>query len=209
VKKELLNLPPDTVYGMGATVGRFSSAVIVAQSIDNPLLVLSEIPNYHYVGDGEIELSGVTSIEWAELVVREWDFYAHDQPCLAWVDPDTEFAREVARSKSRLRKNLRHGPELCTEILREYFLEKKIYFAPWLTILPDEISGARWPDEATATYQERATGKDYSLKALEMVVSRRPKASAMDKPTHQSWIVRQQLLRGLTTGRRDPHLGKL
>ena len=209
MKKELLKLPPNTVYGMGAHVGRFSSAVIVAAIPDNPLLVLSEIPNYHYVGDGEIELSGVTSIEWAELVVREWDFYTHDQPCVAWVDPDTEFAREVARSKLRLRKNLRHGPELRTEILREYFLEHKIYFAPWLSVLPDEISGARWPDEASATSQQRVVGKDYSLNALEMVVSRRPKASVLDNPAPKTWLARQQLERGWTTTKTDPHLGKL
>lgn len=220
MKKELLNLPRGTVYAMGATVGRFSSAVIVGvipptrvrdelgveQLIDHPLLVLSEIPNYHYVGDGEIELSGVTSIEWAELVVREWDFYTHDQPCLAWVDPDTEFAREVARSKLRLRKNLKHGPELRTEVLREYFLERKIYFSPWLSVLPDEISGARWPDEGSDI---RLQGKDFSLSALEQVVSRRPRASAQDNPPLGSWKVREQARRGLRTTKNDPHLGKL
>jgi hypothetical protein len=209
MKKEFLKLPYTTVYGLGAHVGRFSSAVIVAAIPDHPLLVLSEIPNYHYVGDGEIELAGVTSVEWAELVVREWDFYAHDQPCLAWVDPDTEFAREVARSKLRLRRNLRHGPELRTEILREYFLERKIFFAPWLSILPAEIAAARWPDESAASYQIRATGKDFSLNALEMVVSRRPKASAVDNPAPNTWLARQQLERGLTTTKSDAHLGKL
>lgn len=208
MKKELLNLPPITVYGMGAHVGRFSSAVIVAAIPDNPLLVLSEIPNYHYVGDGEIELFGVTSIEWAELVVREWSFYTTDQPCVAWVDPDTEFAREVARSKLRLRKNLKKGAELRTEVLREYFLERKIYFAPWLSVLPDEISGARWPDEASASSQIRVAGKDYTLNALEMIVSRRPRASAQDNPAPKTWIARQQVERGLTTIRTDPHLGK-
>lgn len=208
MKKELLNLPRHTQFAMGATVGRFSSAVIVGVLPDHPLLVLSEIPNYHYVGDGEIELSGVTSIEWAELVVREWDFYAHDQPCIAWVDPDTEFAREVARSKLRLRKNIKRGPELRTEILREYFIERKIVFAPWLKVLPDEISGARWPDEAASGSNMRLPGKDFTLQSLEMIVSRRPIASVQDIPRTSTWIARQQVERGLTTTRSDPHLGK-
>ena len=193
---------------MGAYTGRFSSAVILALIPEYPLLVVEEIPNYHYVGDGEIELAGLTTVEWGELVVRTWRLYAGvEARCSAWVDPETEFLAEMKRCKLRLKRNLNHGPELRVEVLREYFHENKIYFAPWLTVLPNEVSRARWPPEESSVFQVRAKGQDYTLSALEQVVSRRPVASAIYHPDTVSLRMRLQAERGNQTVKVDPHLG--
>ncbi|NDD40958.1 MAG: hypothetical protein EB082_21520, partial [Verrucomicrobia bacterium] len=173
--RDLLRLPAHTEYQLGASVGRFSSAAILALLPGYPVLVVEEIPNYHYVGDGEIELSGLTTVEWGELVVRTWRSYAgKDSRCSAWVDPDTEFSKEMQRCKMRLKRNIGHGAELRTEVTREYFHDNKIFLAPWLTVLPNEIQRARWPPEESSAYKVRATGQDYTLSALEQVISRRP-----------------------------------
>lgn len=205
-----LRLPETTEFQIGAHVGRFSSAVILALIPHYPILVVSEIPNYHYVGDGEIELAGLTTVEWGEAVVREWrSFAGKDARCAAWVDPETEFSKEMRRCKLILRRNKGHGPELRTEVLREYFQDNKIFLAPWLKILPNEISRARWPAEESSAYKVRATGQDYTLSALEQVVSRRPLAVPAEKPMTPHWIDQKIKAAGGVSGRFDSHLGGL
>lgn len=201
-----LQLPPETQFQLGAYVGRFSSAVILALLPDYPVLVVSEIPNYHYVGDGEIELSGMTTVEWGESVVREWrSFAGKDARCTAIVDPDTEFSKEMKRCKLHLRKNLKHGPELRVEVMREYFHENKIFLAPWLKILPYEIQAAKWPPEESVKFSVRAPGRDYTLCSLEQVISRRPLAKAIPKEERPHWIA--QRIKDHSVKIDDPHLG--
>ena len=207
--REHLRLPKNTQFQMGAFTGRFSSAVIIALLPDHPVLVIEEIPNYHYVGDGEIELSGLTSVEWGELVVRTWHSYAGNTMAKAWVDPETEFTKEMKRCKLGLRKNVAHGPELQTEVLREYFHENKILLAPWLVILPSEISRARWPAEESSAYQVRARGQDYTLSALEQVVSRRPAAKVFANPVTPHWITTRIQAANHGISKSDSHLGNL
>jgi hypothetical protein len=194
---------------MGAFTGRFSSAVIIGLIPNHPVLVVEEIPNYHYVGDGEIELSGLTTVEWGELVVRTWHQYAGRDTAQAWVDPDTEFTKEMKRCKLRLRKNENHGPELQTEVLREYFHENRILLAPWLEILPSEISRARWPAEESNAYQVRARGQDYTLSALEQVISRRPTARPLSNPERPHWITSRIAANNPIGTKTDSHLGNL
>lgn len=208
--REHLRLPETTQFQLGAFVGRFSSAVILGLIPNYPVLVVEEIPNYHYVGDGEIELSGLTTVEWGELVVRTWRSYAgNDAKCSAWVDPDTEFTSEMQRCKLRLKPNHHHGPELRVEVTREYFHENKIFLAPWLTILPNEISRARWPPEESSAFKVRAVGQDYTLSALEQVICRRPVAKAAVKRPSTHWIEQRIQAAGGVSERRDPHLGKV
>lgn len=208
--RDHLRLPTNTEYQLGAFVGRFSSAVVLAMIHGYPVLVVEEIPNYHYVGDGEIELSGLTTVEWGELVVRTWRSYAgKDARCSAWVDPDTEFTKEMKRCKLRLKPNHHHGPELRTEVTREYFHDNKIFLAPWLTVLPNEIQRARWPPEESSAFKVRATGQDYTLAALEQVISRRPIAKALLKRPATHWIEQRIEQAGGRVSRGDKHLGGL
>lgn len=212
MKREFLTLPPHTEYSMGARLfGRFYSAVILAAIPEYPVLVVSEIPNYHYVGDGEIELKGMTPIEWAENVVREFrSFAGKDARCSAWADPTTEYDPDVRRrSKLYLKLNLKRGPEIRTSTLREYFQENRIFLMPWLTVLPYEIGRARWPDESAKTYQVRATDHDYTLSALEQAISKRPKGTELATQKATSLLERLRQDRGIQARKYDPHLGRM
>lgn len=207
--RDRLKLPSSTTFSLGAKVGRFSSAVIVALIPDHPVIVVEEMPNYHYVGDGEIELAGFKSIvEWGEYVVRTWASYAGPSPpCRAWVEPETEFEKELARCKMRLRRNYKHSAELRTEVLREYFQDSKILFTPWLDVLPNEVQRARWPPEESSAYQVRAVGQDYTLHALEQVISRRPMAVPVTKPKRSHWLQQYLNQHRIHRTRGDVHLG--
>ena len=204
-----LRLPAHTQFSIGAHIGRFSSAVIAALIPNYPLLIVAEVPNYHYVGDGEIELAGMTTVEWGELVVRTWRTYAGLTPCSAWVDPDTEFSKEMRRCKLRLKHNHGHGAELRVEVAREYFHDNKIFLAPWLSILPNELGKARWPPEESSAYKIRATGQDYTLNALEQLISRRPQAKSIVAKAKPHWIQQRIEQNGGHFERHDTHLGKL
>ena len=208
MKLEHLSLPSHTEFGMGAFIGRFSSAVVTAAIPDYPLMVVAEIPNYHYVGDGEIELAGMTTVEWGELVVRTFkEIAGKDARCSAWVDPDTEFATELRRCKLIVKKNLKRGPELRTEVLREYFMDNHVMLMPWLTVLPYELGRARWPDEAASASQERATGQDYTLSSLEQVASRRPKSTELATQKATTALEQIRIARTVKARSFDPHLG--
>lgn len=205
---EHLKLPSHTAFGMGAFIGRFSSAIVTAAIPEYPLMVVAEIPNYHYVGDGEIELAGLTTVEWGELVVRTFkEIAGKDARCSAWVDPDTEFATELRRCKLIVKKNLKRGPELRTEVLREYFMDNQIMLMPWLTVLPYEIGRARWPDEASSADQVRATGQDYTLASLEHVASRRPKSTELAAQKATTALEQLRIARMVRAPNFDPHLG--
>lgn len=215
LRREHLKLHQETTFAMGACAGRFCSAVILALQPEMPVFVVDEVPNYHYVGDGEIELLGMSTVEWGELVVRTWAWWiAHAkgpkvfERCSAWVDHRTEFIRDLKRCKLYLKKNNR-SPELRVEITREYFHTKTIFFAPWLDVLPNEISRARWPAEESTTRQVRAQGQDYTLDSLEHVVSRRPVAEPLLSPVRTRYL--DQYLRDHQFKPRtiDPHTGAL
>lgn len=208
MKLEHLALPPHTEYGMGAKLGRFCSAIITAAIPAYPLIVIAEIPSYHYVGDGEIEDKGMTTVEWGESVVRTFkEIAGKDARCSAWVDEnDIQFASEVRRSKLIIKQNSK-GPELRTSVLREYFQDNGILLAPWLTVLPYEIGRARWPDEASSAYQIRATGQDYTLSSLEHVVSRRPKSKEIATQRATTALEKLKQDRMVRARSFDPHLG--
>jgi hypothetical protein len=212
MKREYLKLPAHTEYSMGARLfGRFYSAVILAAIPEYPVLVVAEIPNYHYVGDGEIELNGMTPIEWAETVVREYrSFAGKDARCSAWADPETQYDPDVRRrSKLYLKVNLKRGPELRTSTLREYFQDNRVFLMPWLKTLPYEIGRAKWPDEAAKSYQVRATDHDYTLSALEQAISRRPKGKSVATRKASTFLERLRQERNFSARKVDPHLGRM
>lgn len=210
MKREHLQLPAHTEYLMGARlIGRFYSAVILAAIPEYPVLVVSEIPNYHYVGDGEIELAGMTPVEWAETVVREFrSFAGKNARCSAWADEDTEYDPDVRRrSKLYLKLNIKRGPELRTSTAREYFQENRVFLMPWLKVLPYEIGRARWPDEAAKAYQVRATDHDYTLSAFEQAISRRPRGTQVVTRTARNFLEKLRMERNISARKVDPHLG--
>lgn len=183
---EDLSIPNGWEIVSGADTGTFSSAGCVAFSPDGDAFVLAELPNYRYVG-GSPELNeDLTIPEWSQQVVRTIaDLGGRPD---AWADKNSQFKREVANYGLHL-MGATHGVETRTEIAREYFTQNKIYFAPWLSVLPFEIENAQWPDEASAAGKfARVKDRDHSLDWLEHILARRPRGvSPVRSNTPISW----------------------
>jgi len=207
-----LKLPSHTTFVMGLHAGRFASAVIAAiipgrTPEEDFTLAVDEIPNYQYVGDGQIESLNLTTTQWGDTVVDHWRYFAPSTYPMPWCDPETTFTKELRRCKMRLRRNVKRSPELRTQVAREYFHSNKIKLAPWLGVLPVELFSAKWP-ETDGGAAERETGRDYTLSALEHILSRRPRPRtqpAEARSTFLSNYLRQ--FKRIGPRRVDPHLG--
>jgi hypothetical protein len=206
-----IRLPDEFELLVGADTGTYMSACLIAVQPDtHDTFVIFEAPNYHYVG-GEIELLGMSTPEWADLVVST---YRHFRPNTSkihgWVDPNSQFRMELQHYDLVLHPNHR-GLELRVEICREYFQAKKIWLAPWLEVLPYELEIARWPDESTTTGKfVREKRNDHTLDGVEHVLSRRPRGRLLRK--EKSLSFKEKLLqkyRQPGVGYSDPHLGRL
>jgi len=207
-----LRLPDGYDLMLGADTGTYMSAVVAAlePGDSNHVFFLAEFPNYHYVG-GEIELLGLSTPEWASLVVET---YRHLSPRTTkvhgWVDPNSQFRVELQHYDLFLHPNHR-GLELRVEIAREYMQAHKCWLAPWLDVLPYEMENARWPDEETVGGKfVRMKRNDHTLDGFEHILSRRPRARQIAREKKQSFLDKiltrysQQHLR-----QSDPHLGSL
>lgn len=201
---EALQIPATYAVLAGADTGTFMSALIVAFAPDLQAFVLEELPNYRYVSE-EIEVGRLSVPEWTRLVVDRLRHY-RVRP-VAWCDANTQFRVECRRYGLALLSNL-VGPELRTEIAREYFQNHRIHLAPWLRILPYELERAEWPAETSyAGKFERLRRSDHTLACLEHVLSRRPRG-VVDKQPKKRTLLEQYLdQQAVVSARADPHLG--
>lgn len=208
MKREDLKFPFGTYFMMGAKLGRFSSACISALVPGREdVLVVAEVPNYHYVGDGEIELLGLSPTQWAEKVVEEWKFFEPARRAVAIIGEDDAFDKALKRTKLSFAKNMRRKPEVRTEVTREFFEMKRVYLTPWLTVLPYELYKAKWPPEASGRGNERVEGQDYTLTGLEHVLSRRPRPKKV-REAKRTTFVQQIIDQQVKLPRRlDSHMG--
>ena len=207
-----LILPEGGELLLGADTGTYMSAVLawIEPGDAGNIFILAEFPNYHYVG-GEIELTGVSTPEWARGVV---DVYRHfdrrASKVRGWVDPNSQFRQELMHYDLVLMANHR-GLELRVEIMREYMQAGKIFFAPWLDVLPYEMENARWPDQETIGGKfVREKRNDHTLDGIEHICSRRPRRRAIAQERTQSFLekmLHQHRRPGLKSV--DPHLGSL
>lgn len=207
-------LPPDWDLLVGADTGTYMGMVFCAICPDPyALLMVAEVPNYRYVSN-EIELLGLSVPEWARLCHV---IFRHLRPretkLKAWADPNTQFRAELSHYDIHLLANER-GPELRTEIAREYLHAvdpQRLYFAPWLQILPYEIEHAKWPDAVTGAGKfTRLKGDDHLLDPFEHVCSRRPRRKALTEQKKPSFLDQQLALhRRPIVQAGDPHLGHL
>ena len=161
----------------GADTGTFTSAGFILFSPDGDAFVVDEFPNYRYVS-GVIELNeGITIPTWcAEVAAGARSLRV--QSVALWADKNSQFKRELGNQRDyaiTLMSNL-EPLEARTEISREYFQHDKIWFAPWLSVLPFELENARWPEEASAAGKyARVKDRDHSLDWMEHILSKRPR----------------------------------
>lgn len=191
----------------GADTGTFSSALLVLFSPDGDAFVLEEFPNYRYVA-GTAELASMTSIPgWANNVVRR-TMQLGGRP-LYWADANGQFKKELQNYSMTLLPN-KAPVEARSEIAREYFDHKRIFLAPWLSVLPFELENAAWPEEASASGKfARVKDRDHTLDCLEHILSKRPRGGLVGAPKGTGrWLDQWAAQNGAKKSRGgNPHLG--
>lgn len=202
-----LRVPDGWKLESGADTGTFSSALTVAFSPDGDAFVLDEFPNYRYVA-GTPELDETVTIPtWAGTVAKT--IVQLGGQAFAWADKNSQFKREVQNYGLHLESNTT-PLEARTEIAREYFKQNKVWFAPWLQVLPFELENASWPEEASASGKfARIKDRDHTLDCLEHILSRRPRGKGTSAESQRKLWIEQFTGRSLTQrGHVDPHLGR-
>ena len=211
-RKDLqLPLRPGWDMIVGYDTGAFMSAcfgIIVPDSLD--ILITDEFPNYRYIS-GDIERLDISDPEWAREVVAAYHEYRPGiTKVRGWVDQNSQFKRELAHYNLHLRSNM-IDLDVRVEVLREYTQAKRIWFAPWLKVLPYEMENARWPEEHTSAGRfSRIKTNDHTLDCVEHIVSRRPRSKALINPKKETFLeryLRENKWHRPVIG--DAHLGRL
>lgn len=196
----------------GADTGTMFSGILTAFAPNGDAFVLDEFPNYGYVS-GVIELSAETFPEWCFRIWRRHEVLTGKPTCTLYADKNSQFKREASNQRGfHLYIEANNVPlEVRTEISREYFQHNKVWFAPWLRVLPFEIENAQWPSEATSGGKfARRKDRDHTLDGFEHILSRRPRGSGVSSiPPAGTWL--KQFLGTEPRAKRgsgDPHLGR-
>lgn len=195
-----------TIIG-GADTGTYYTALLVAFSPDGDAFVIDEFPNYRYVAQQPERDEDITIPAWASALADRTLFLGGQ--AAYWADKNSQFKKEMqAYGVNLLPATL--PVEARTEVAREYFQANKIWFAPWLSVLPFEVENASWPEEASAAGKfARVKDRDHTLDCLEHVLSKRPRGRVIQKKNEsKTWIegflgYSPRAKRGV-----DPHLGK-
>jgi hypothetical protein len=187
----------------GSDTGTFYSSVIVAFDPDGYAFVIDELPNYTYVGQKPDRDPAISIPGWTANVVRR--LHEYGGRAISWADPNSQFKGEVTNYGLTLMPQ-RIPVEARTEITREYFQHNRIWFAPWLRVLPFEIENAEWPEEASASgAYKRIKDRDHTLDCLEHILARRPFGRIMGKQQNISWAESQGWKKAKLAG--NIHLG--
>lgn len=206
---ENLRIPKNWEIVAGADTGTYMGGAICAIDPNLELYVLEEFPNYHYTGDGTIELTGETVGEWVYRFATRLRYWTKRKRNFAWVDANTTFKTEIAHG-FRFKMN-RKDLELRTEITREYLRNGRLHLMPWLSILPYELEEAHWPDHESprSGKLKRIKDRDHCLDGVEHACSRRPHPKfRLEAPAKRSTLRDFALKHARPNIQRiDPHLG--
>ncbi len=204
-----LRLPSHYEIIGGADTGAFTSGLLTAIDEDGNMFVLAEFPNYGYKADGKPDVDeGLTIAGWAAWIRTERAKI--NAGSNYWADANSQWKNELRNHGVHLLGNSTTRETRVT-VLREYFAQGKIFFAPWLKILPYELENARWPEEATSAGKyERIKHNDHTLDPLEHIASKRPRGrmSIVPESKYGTFIAEQMAQQGAKIrGNKDPHLG--
>ncbi len=193
----------------GSDTGTFYSAALVGFNEQGDGFVLDELPNYRYVA-GQIEVDpSITIPQWASRFLdtaERWKCKPH-----AFADPNSQFKRELRLQGITLLTGTPQR-ETRTEVTREYFQNGRIWFMPWLEVLPYECERAQYPEQVTGGGKmERVKKDDHTLDPLEHVLSKRPHSEPVPKKARRRWIdhLLEAGARPKILGPADPHWGTL
>ena len=204
-------LPPAWTLLTGLDTGTYLSAcfVLFPPEPAHTAFVIAEFPNYRYVG-GELELLGLSIPEWSRALVAAYHLFHPGRTRLtAFCDENSQFKTELAHYGIALHGN-RRKLELRVEIAREYFANRRVWLAPWLSVLPYELELAQWPPATSSAGRfERLKEHDHTLDTIEHVLSRRPRHKSMVQENTESLIDQHLREHRWRDGfsKADPHLG--
>lgn len=183
---EAFRVPDGWEVVKAADTGTFYTAAFLLFSPAGDAFVVAEVPNYRYVGGQAERFEEITIPEWAYNFKRLCEHFG-TRP-VAWADKNSQFKKELANYGIALMGN--PVPfETRTEIAREYFQHNKIWFAPWLEVLPHEVENAEWPEDVSASGKfARLKTNDHTLDCAEHVLSKRPRTRKRERERGGSWI---------------------
>lgn len=184
--RDRLVVPDGWKVVAGADTGTYYTAAWAVVAPNGDTFFVDELPNYRYVGGQPERNEEITIPEWAT------DFKAVTSLLrasnTAWADKNTQFKQELHNYGISLLGNSVPS-ETKTEIAREYFQHNKVWFAPWLEVLPHELENAEWPEEVSASGQYKRLKKDdHTLDCLEHILSKRPLSRTHDKKKARTWL---------------------
>lgn len=208
-QRDDLHLPDGWEIIGAVDTGTYYTALLVAFSPGGDAFVLDEIPNYRYVAGLPERDEQITIPEWSGRVLASAESLRSRSAFYA--DKNSQFKVELKRYGITLLPSTL-PLETRTEIAREYFQHAKVWFAPWLSVLPFEIENACWPEESTAAGKfSRTKDRDHTLDCLEHILSRRPRGQYARKSVGSGkWIdsfVAANRDRSNVSSSHNPHLG--
>lgn len=169
--REHLVVPRNWELVSGADTGTFYSALTVAFSPEGEAFVVDEFPNYRYIAGVPERDESLSIPRWAGTLTERIGRLG-GRPYL-WADANSQFKGELRNYNVNLLP-AKAPVETRTEIAREYFEHNRIWFAPWITVLPFELENAAWPEEASLSGKfARVKDRDHTLDCLEHVLARR------------------------------------
>lgn len=200
---EGLTIPDGWTVEGACDTGAHTGGLLVAVNPEGDAFVLAEFPNYHYVNT-EIELDESTSIpQWAGQITGGMQHFGVRH---LWADKNSQFKHEL-RNYGIYLLGATTGLEARTEITRTYLQQGKLWFAPWLRILPYELELAQWPEESTVTGKfQRIKRNDHTLDCLEHILARHPRGSVRTAQPFGSWAGSQGYKSKTAYG--NVHLGR-
>lgn len=185
---QTLRIPDGWKLEAAIDTGTYMAGLIVAINPEGEAFVIWEEPNYRYVAS-ELELLPQTSIpDWARAYRAMMVRY---RIRTAWRDPNSQFVQEL-RHYDLHTIGQTVTLEARTEIVRSYFQLNRVWFAPWLQVLPYELETAQWPETHTAAGKfMRLKKHDHLLDCLEHCLAHHPQGRHLVTPQGQTWASEQ------------------
>ncbi len=166
---ENLYVPPTYRVVGGADTGTYSAACWAMFSDEDPATAffIGEVCNYRYVATQIEQTSNYSMLNLYDDIKNVSDKIGARY--VLYADPNSQFKNDAWVNGIRISKGS-DKPEQRTERLRALFQHDRIFFAPWLKILPYECELAKYPPEETSTGRwRRIKERDHCLDGAEHI----------------------------------------
>jgi hypothetical protein len=203
-----LKVPSYFIPEAGADYGTYHSALQCVADEDGNLFVLFEFANYHYVSGTPERILEFGLDDFGRNVTRSQERIG--VPGKWWYRGD-ENSQWIAELDHVGIKSISGEPDIerRTEVLRTLLNRGKVFLAPWLSLLPQELEWSHYPPRLSTTGRNRRVKKnDHVLDCLEHIACFRPEARKRKVRGPKTLM---ELMREGTPnlGATDPHMAGL